>query len=326
MRYNLRFIFAVAGLLGTMQFAHGETATEAVRSFLAKNGIQEGYDAQRERFVIVDDCQRELPSLDGADFFKTREQMALVATFSAKRELIQAIDAKMSVSDSVETKSDGDKTVQTTKSVIDIFSKQILHGCTVLDVEESYEDGIYSVAVAVAWSEKLEKAARAALAGDGTKTTPEQDEAEWAAWVARTDFSRRIGPAQFTDACGVYRYAGVGCVDVEGKKDKAMLDAKRTAEMKAVQSLAYSLWADTIAHTHAVTMLKEQTSSDGETTEVSEDFVSRVSQACKRNIQKRDVFKGKVVHPLTGRMMFVHVAGIDPAILTEQKVLEADKQ
>ena len=300
-------------------------AADDVRTWLAKNGIQEGYDAKRERFVFVDDCQRELASLDGPDFFKVRDQMGLAALFSAKRELIGSVERKMTISDSVELKSDGDETVQTTKTVVDIFSKRILHGCTVLHTEESYEDGVYSVAVAVAWSEKLEKAARAALSGEGAKTTPEQDEAEWAAWAERTDFARRIGPAQFTDSHGVYRYAGVACVDVEGKTGKDLLNARRAAELKAAQALVYSLWADTVAHDHAVTILRERSAAGAETAEAEEDFVSRVSQACKQHVMKRDIFKGKIVHPLTGRTMFVHVAGIDPATLAEQKVLEADK-
>lgn len=306
--------------------ANAANATDAVRAFLAKNGIQEGYDAERERFVIVDDALREVPSLDAPDFFKIREQAALAAVFSAKRELIESIDMKVTAEDSVELRSDGDETVQTTKSITDIFARRILHGCTVLDVEESHEDGVYQVAVAVAWSEKLEQAACAALAGNGPKTTPEQDEAEWSAWAERTDFARRIGPAQFTDSHGVYRYAGVGCVDVEGKKGKEMLAAKKAAEEKAKQALVYSLWADTVAHDHAVTVLRERSASDGDTSEATEDFVSRVSQACKRAVMKKDVFKGKVVHPLTGRTMFVHVAGIDPATLAEQKVLEEERK
>ena len=180
--------------------------------------------------------------------------------------------------------------------------------------------------MAVAWSEKLEKAACAALSGEGVKTTPEQDEAEWAAWAERTDFARRIGPAQFTDSHGVYRYAGVGCVDVEGKKGKGMLAAKKAAEEKAKQALVYSLWADTVAHDHAETVLRERASAAGETAEATEDFVSRVSQACKRAVLKKDVFKGKVVHPLTGRTMFVHVVGVDPATLAEQKILEEERK
>jgi hypothetical protein len=307
-------------------FANAADATDAVRAWLSKHDIKEGYDAKRERFVFVDDCQRELASLEGSDFFRTREQMSLAAIFSAKRELIEFIESGVSVVDSVELRSDGDETVQTTKSIVDIFSKRILHGCTVLDVEESHEDGVYQVAVAVAWSEKLEQAACAALAGNGPKTTPEQDEAEWSAWAERTDFARRIGPAQFTDSHGVYRYAGVGCVDVEGKKGKEMLAAKKAAEEKAKQALVYSLWADTVAHDHAVTVLRERSASDGDTSEATEDFVSRVSQACKRAVMKKDVFKGKVVHPLTGRTMFVHVAGIDPATLAEQKVLEEERK
>lgn len=306
--------------------AFGVPATDAVRAFLAKNGIQEGYDAERGRFVIVDDALREIPSVDDPNFFQIREQAALAAVFSAKRELIEAIDMKIASTDSVELKSDGDATDRTTKSITDIFAKRVLHGCTVLDVEESHEDGVYQVAVAVAWSEKLEKAACEALSGKGVKTTPEQDEAEWAAWAERTDFARRIGPAQFTDSHGVYRYAGVGSVDVEGKKGKEMLAARKAAEEKAKQALVYSLWADTVAHDHAVTVLRERSSTDGDTSEATEDFVSRVSQACKRAVMKKDVFKGKVVHPLTGRTMFVHVAGIDPATLAEQKVLEEERK
>jgi hypothetical protein len=322
----LAFAIALAAIVLPGSAFAGNSAEDSVRAWLVKNNIQEGYDAAKQRFVIVDSCERELSSLDGPDFFQTRGQLSLTATMSAKSELIGIINRKISATDSVELKSDGGETIQTTKSIVDIFSKQILHGCTVLHVEESYEKGIYSVAVAVAWSEKLEKAAREALSGSAQKTTPEEDEAEWSAWSARTDFAKRIGPAQFTDSHGIYRYAGVGCVDVEGKKGKAILDAKRVAEQKAKQALAYSLWADTVAHTHAVTILKERASAEGETAEASEDFVARVSQACKRNIIKRDVFKGKVVHPLTGRTMYVHVAGIDPTTLAEQKVLEADKQ
>ena len=307
-------------------FANAADATDAVRAWLAKHDIQEGYDAERERFVIVDDGLRELPKLDAPDFFMIREQTALVAVFSAKRKLIEAIDMKVVVDDSVQLKSDGDETVQTTKSITDIFARRILHGCTVLDVEESHEDGVYQVAVAVAWSEKLEQAACAALAGNGPKTTPEQDEAEWSAWAERTDFARRIGPAQFTDSHGVYRYAGVGSVDVEGKKGKEMLAARKAAEEKGKQALVYSLWADTVAHDHAVTVLRERSSTDGDTSEATEDFVSRVSQACKRAVMKKDVFKGKVVHPLTGRTMFVHVVGVDPATLAEQKVLEEERK
>lgn len=324
-RKLLRFHLLVLCVLCSPFSAHG-AAADAVRTWLAKNGIQEGYDAERERFVIVDDSQRELASLDGPDFFKVREQMGLVAVFSAKRELIEGLAMTMSSEDSVELKSDGKETEQTTKSVIDIFSRRILHGCTVLHTAESYEDGVYQVAVAVAWSEKLEKAACAALAGNRPKTTPEQDEAEWSTWAERTDFARRIGPAQFTDSHGVYRYAGVGCVDVEGKKGKEMLSAKKAAEEKAKQALVYSLWADTVAHDHAVTVLRERSASDGDTSEATEDFVSRVSQACKRSVVKKDIFKGKVVHPLTGRTMFVHVAGIDPATLAEQRILEEERK
>lgn len=325
MRFFLSLGLIFLGLSFGVPLSYGESASDAVRQWLLKRNIKEGFDAERSRFVVIDSCERELPSLDSKDFFKTREQMVLIATFSAKAELIGMINRTITSSDSVKLEKDGDAVEQTTISIIDIFSKQILHGCTVLNIDEKYNDGVYSVAVAVAWSKKLEKAALDALSGTCAKTTPDEDDAEWAAWVARTDFSKRLGPAQFTDSHGVYRYAGVGCVDIEGLKGVALLNARRLAGEKAKQALVYSLWADTVAHTRAVTILKERADKDEEKSDVLEDFVSSVSQECKQVVLKRDVFKGKVVHPLTGRTMYVHVAGIDPAILVEQKVLKASK-
>jgi hypothetical protein len=309
---------AACVLVGAAPRAEGADAGEAVRAFLAKQGIQEGYDAARNRFVFVGDCAREVPDLAAPDFVKTRELAFLVAVLSAKRELIGALERKVSVGESVSVEDKDGETKQTTMSVVDVFSRRLVRGCTVLRAEESYDEGIYRTAVAVAWSEKLEAAALAAFSGADAGTTPAENDAEWAAWAKRTDFARRIGPAQFTDSRGVYRYAGIGCADVEGKTGKALLAAMKVAEKKAEQSLVYSLWADTAAHDRAVSIVRERASADGEETEAEEDFVSRISQDCAgRRVRKRKVFAGEVPNPLTGRKMFVYVAGVDPAVLAE---------
>ncbi len=309
-------LVALAAILGISSNVEASGAEEAVRAFLAKNGIQEGYDTGKNRFVFVGDCAREIPDLAAPDFIKARELSFLVALLSAKRELIGAIERRISVEDSVSVEEKDGTTSQTAKSIIDIFSKRLVRGCTVLRAEESWEDGIYHTAVAIAWSEKLEKAAVDALSGNGSEASEQKNDVEWDNWAKRTDFASRIGPAQFTDANGVYRYAGIGCADIEGKTGKALLGAMKVAEKKAEQSLVYSLWADTEAHDRAVTIVSERASADGEETEAIEDFVSKISQKCAgRHVMKRKVFSGEVMNPLTGRKMFVFVAGIDPAIL-----------
>lgn len=311
-------VIAVCVALSAVPSARGEDAEVSVRTFLAKQGVQEGYDAARNRFVFVGECVREVPSLAAPDFVKTRELAFLVAVLSAKRELVGAIERKLSVEETVSTEEKDGEATQTTTSVVDIFSRRLVRGCTVLRAEESYADGIYRTAVAVAWSEKLESAALAALSGAGADLAPEENDAEWEAWAKRTDFARRIGPAQFTDSRGIYRYAGIGCADIGGKTGKAILAAMKVAEKKAEQSLVYSLWADTAAHDHAVSIVRERASADGEETEAEEDFVSRISQDCAgRHVMKRKVFSGEVENPLTGRKMFVYVAGVDPAVLAK---------
>lgn len=317
-------LFAISVLLGSFApAAAGEDAEDAVRAFLAKHGVQEGFDAARNRFVFVGDCAREVPDLSSPDFLKMREQAFLVAVFSAKRELIETLERNIAVEGSVSLEDKDGETVQTSRSVVDIFSKRLVRGATVLRAEESWSDGIYRTAVALAWSEKQERAALAAFSGAGADTPDEENDAEWKAWTKRTDFARRIGPAQFTDARGVYRYAGIGCADVEGKTGKALLTARKVAEKKAEQSLVYSLWADTAAHDRAVTMLRERASDAGEESDAEEDFVSSIFQACQgRHVLKRKVFEGTVKHPLTGRNIFVFVAGIDPATLSETDLSE----
>lgn len=310
--------FAASAFLCASSALATVNAEDAVRVFLSKHGIQEGYDATRNRFVFVGDCVRELPTIDSPDFVKTRELAFLVAVLSAKRELIGALDRKISVDETVSVAETGGGTEQESKSVVDVFSRRLVRGCTVLHAEESWADGVYRTAVAVAWSEQLEKAALAAFSGEGSEMTAEENDAEWEAWVKRTDFAHRIGPAQFTDSKGVYRYAGIGCADVEGKAGKALLWARKAAEKKAEQSLVYSLWADTMAHDRAVSIVRERATSEGESSEAEEDFVSEISQACAgRHVKKRKVFEGDAVNPLTGRKMYIYVAGIDPAILLE---------
>lgn len=312
------FFFVTISLIGASSATASVNAEDAVRAFLSKHGIQEGYDATRNRFVFVGDCARELPNLDSPDFVKTRELAFLVAVLSAKRELIGALERKISVDETVSVSEKSGKTEQTSKSVVDIFSGRLVRGCTVLHSEESWADGVYRTAVAIAWSEKLEKAALAAFSGKGAETTADENDAEWDAWVRRTDYAHRIGPAQFTDSNDVYRYAGIGCADVEGKTGKALLWARKAAEKKAEQSLVYSLWADTIAHDRAISIVRERASAEREASEAEEDFVSDISQACAgRHVKKRKVFEGEVVNPLTGRKMYIYVAGIDPAILLE---------
>ena len=306
--------------------ADGSKAADAVRTWLERCGIEEGYDSKQACFVTVGDYVKTLPNLDASDFLSVREQMSLVATLLAKSKLIQILDRRISSTSTTTIQRDGDMTTHTTMSIIDIFSRAPLHGCMVLHTEEAYEDGKYSVAVAVKWGEKQEKAALAALSGTGPETTEEIDEAEWAAWAARSDFSKLSGPVQFTDAKGVFRYAGIACVDVEGKKGKEFINAMRLAELRAEQALVYSLWADTIAHTHALSILSRKKAADVEEVEVVRDFVSYLQQACKRHILRRKVFSGKFVHPLTGRKMFVYVAGIDPSKLAKLKVLEEELQ
>ena len=70
-------------------------AEDAARAFLKEKGLQEGYDAKRERFVLVGVSFRDVNNINASDIFDLREQMVLEALDQAREDIIKSIDSEL---------------------------------------------------------------------------------------------------------------------------------------------------------------------------------------------------------------------------------------
>lgn len=183
---------------------------------------------------------------------------------------------------------------------------------------ESLEHGRYQVAVAVGWSEKSERDAQRSLSADAP--VPEElPSSAWKEWAEGKDFAFIVGGWPFIDGDGIRRFAGVGVADAEGKKGPAMTAAMRMARARATQALAYALYCDIESSKLAKQIGSRLENSDGSATEITvESFLVRIDQKINaKAFCDTEVYSTTVVHPLTGRKLFVSVAGIEPGDLAK---------
>ena len=296
-------------------------AEKEVRNELKKKGWPEGFDKAHCRIVIVGSCQREINDLKAPDFFKTRSSMIRLAVFSAKREIVQTICLTVFAADSVDVVARGENVEQITTSVFEAFSKRPVFGCNVVSFAESYSDGIYEVAVAVEWSEELEKKAKSCLENHVAVPPAAENDKVWNDWAGKADFSKMADCVSFVDDKGVVRFAGLGFAVLEGKKGKEVAQLKKNAKLEAQQNLAYALYSDLETYDKAKTILSEKIADGKELSEATEDFLFRVTTSCNKFFTHRSVYSGKIRHVVSGGEVYVYVAGADPEIIRNIKEL-----
>lgn len=298
--------------------AFGDAENDA-RGFIKEKGLQEGYDAKRERFVLVGVSFRDVNDINASDIFDLREQMVLEALREAGTEIAKALGLFEQMFDKyindIENAADDDVLRSINRKIdVDIRSQFLLLGCTLLRTEESYDEEtkLYEVAVVVAWDTRRSQAAANAIVGKGSIPSLDEDKSAWSTFVSRSDFSHRFGPLQFIDSNGNYHFVGVGFSDVDGKADGELEKAKDEARKSAEQSLACSLWSERVVFDCANRMMKDPEAIAWGSETFEDDFSAQVQTIChsKRIARHETLFEGNIVRPLTGRQTYVCVVGI----------------
>ena len=328
MRITLPFL-AVALTIGLSAPSAFADAKDLAEQIVARSGLSLGYDEDAKTFVFIGKSQRIVPDISDANtVMKLREEESKLGMLKAKAEILKLLVRDVSAR-SVATLfvSDG-VTVTETSSAVDILSHLVLHGFQTICTAESYENGVLQTAVAIGWSEKSEMAARAALSSDSGRPadeSPEEPSPEWEKWAQNQDLSAMVVSRSFEDSNGICRYVGIGFADVDGKTGKALKGARTLAFTKAKQNLLYALYSDAEARNLAVQILrsKSQAGSDDET-ETFRSSVRRISQTCKSVFLPNcgaPVYENTVFHPITGRKIYVCLAGVEPDNLVKMKLL-----
>lgn len=296
---------------------------EEVELFMAEHRIDFGYDADSEScaFVGTDSRVVHVP-VSSPGFLVARNAAVKVAERNARAEIMKLVSARLSGTRATRLETDGSTHGESTGSIVDVFSKAPLYGCETVCVREEKEGETIRVAVAMKWSAAAEAETVAAKRGDvDFDALSEAD--EWADWAATHDFASSGTTASFTGSDGVRRWVGIGLVDIEGKTGLALAAARRSARQFAGAELAYALFGD--AEAQSVALRLKEAAGDGTGASESltvQDFEDRVQLSVKaKAVRDGEVYTTTVVHPLSGRRLFVSVAGIEPRDLAEMNLL-----
>lgn len=280
-------------------------AREAVLKMLEKSNLEQGYDSVRKSYVAVVEEQRRMQDPAHSKLFlKTRAQMAKGLVLDGKCEILKFFSQRIKAEDSVTTRQSGETASNAASSRTLISAKARLKGCRVLCSSEDWDadSGVYTMAMAVVWSEKLERT---------NPAVGEISEADWNSWLAKLDLTCVVGGRQFTDAAGRRGYCGIGCSDVEGLKGIRYSKAVGDAENAARMNLIFELYSDA-----ATVELLEQNASELERVDKSEermsvDFKSKIDAKCQKNgVRTKKIHSTVVKHPVSGRSMCVAVVTV----------------
>ena len=298
------------------------TAEALVVEKLAAAGLRTGRDAKTGRIVETAVASREIASVADGKLLSLRDELAMAAILDAKAKIAHRLRDEFTVEERTVTTSSGEggeKTERITRH--QAHSKHLWLGMTVIYTAESFRDGVYSVCAAVGWSPEMRTAVLAQLsaAPKAADTDVADTSPEWAAWAAKQDFATLFGPRTFVDSAGIRRYVGIGFADVEGKQGAALVSAMRLARVKASRNLLFAVFSDLEADVIISQTLT--TDADGEIS-LDSDVRNRIVQRCKsKHLFDDEVHTLTLTHPLTGRAMFVSVAGVEPERLAEMNLL-----
>lgn len=307
--------------------ASGMDSASIVRQQLSEKGLHGGYDAKNHRMVQVKTVAKEVAvvSSNAQGLEKQRTLSFFCAGELARSAIVRSVSHVMDARAASGNVSGNGTAGQGTALDSTVRSTLVLYGCELEAVAETLEDGILETTVALSWSPDTEKDMRRALAAPPNAFPPLHAElgpsSEWELWASHQDFGHTLGFRSFRDSRGLLRFAGIGTVDVEGKTGASLVAAMQVARMSATANLAYAIFGRIEASRSIRKLLTE--------TEAGEDITSRLETEVSEQVQKSaravlpaaEVYTTTVVHPLTGRELFVSVVGIEPQKLAEMRIL-----
>lgn len=315
-----------------------ETASSArdlVEKRLAKKKIHQGFDTKKSRLVVIATAEDQCldPSKDkSGKWLLIRLMLAKKAVLSAKVDIAQLLSSTMSAADRKEfldlsPEELSQKPTSSFSSTIELLSRHPIQGATVICQTESYIDGIYQVAVAVAWSRALQESALRTLQGDTNPKDLLPGKGTVQDWIDQQDLSMMVGPRQFIDEKGFRHFIGIAAMGFgknmllkERNINVAKLNAKATVMFSLLSDFASAEASKTVYNQY----LQNPNDYDSATTNT---IVNSLSQQVSQTIENQEV-QGLVplkevetVHPLFGQKMYVAVYEMSPEVVKQAREL-----
>lgn len=217
---------------------------------------------------------------------------------------------------------------KTQTSSVEIMAKMPLYGSSVIMQTESWDKatGIYQVSVMLCWSYALERSARAIVTGEEFRTKPNPNSKDVRKWLRSQNLATMIGPRQYVDGKGNRWFLGVTARPYDDDLSSSARQRNREiAEMYAIQTSAFCLWADVEAYKMAQSALERRGNNEVNEDRVAESYAQNLTQSFKnkkiRGMQR--LFGGKMTHPITGSQIYVSVYGVNSS--AAKAALEIEK-
>jgi hypothetical protein len=296
---------------------------ESVEEFLAVHGMAFGYDPATETCVFIGTAERKgLDALASPAFLSLRNALVRAAERDARAEIMRMVSSTMSGVRASRLEASDEALSMSSGSIVSVFSNEPLYGCETLCVREEMDGDFLRVAVAVKWSAAMEAEAKAAKLGNVDFSGLSGGD-EWTAWAGSFDFAHAGSYGTFTGSDGIRRWVGIGYADIEDKQGMLAAIAMRSAREAAGTALAHALFGEAEAMTIARQLSDARfAESQRATAMTTAEFEDRVFQAVRnKRIQDAEVYTTTVVHPLSGRRLFVSVVGIEPPDLAAMQLL-----
>ena len=224
-----RFILAVLCLCGGICFAAVSCldVEDALRRALAERGIRQGHDAETGVCTVIASASKK-----GAQPYACFR----MAELKALHQILNMRSQTMSGATAVRR----DEAAKTVRSFVETLSRADLDGCLLVDFRGRQDGDGWAVAVAMCWSEDLERRARASASGALHPADSWVDELKML--VDGCDGELLPPTLSFVDSKGFFHRTGVGVARVGGESPLQRDAAARAADLLARKNLQLALY------------------------------------------------------------------------------------
>ncbi len=259
-----RFILAVLCLCGGICCAAVSCldVEDALRRALAERGIRQGHDAETGVCTVIASASKK-----GAQPYACFR----MAELKALHQILNMRSQTMSGATAVRR----DEAAKTMRSFVETLSRADLDGCLLVDFRGRQDGDGWAVAVAMCWSEDLERRARASASGALHPADSWVDELNML--VDGCDGELLPPTLSFVDSKGFFHRTGVGVARVGGESPLQRDAAARAADLLARKNLQLALYGRAAMRKKAELMKASSRRADARSTASAYEALSEVA-------------------------------------------------
>ena len=282
---------------------------QAVAASLSAAGLHEGVNGDGT-IVAVGTAKRRLHGSD-APSAQVRDICHKIASVEARAEILRTIGSRVSAGRAAAFRHDGVDAKRELAEVCGTMAERVLSGWRIVDAAEAVDGGVYSVAVAVAWSEDAEERISAAMSKKIFPAAGWRGELERhldSAGVAGWRFER-----VFVDSAGFPHVMGVGVADWDGNPDTKRARSSMAVAM-AKKNLLLALYGDSYVRERAAKESRRMRAAGERTSDAASFYASLADIGVSKPLPAgtRDLRLAVVPGPGGRESAIVSVFGYEP--------------